>query len=210
MCDILVIHTQKHLITYQNTMTYSLTHAHTHTLHSELIWIITVAVGADCLFRLSVCIWELSGVDGGGISDPLYRHKCQNIILSTPPSLPVALSRRTTYKTRCTHTHVLTQRPGAFLIEAKWFVCFYPSNENRLSGIYTSSADPTTYTFPSCFLLSGQKRHVERTRAWLPNSDATWTLSLSGLARGSTTVRWTVRSAGFCFFKEADIKMKPL
>lgn len=54
-------------------------------------------------------------------------------------------------KTRHTHIRTLTQHPGAFLIEAKWFVCFYSSNENRLSGIYTSSADLTTYTFPSCF-----------------------------------------------------------
>jgi len=83
-------HTHRHLITFQNTMTYTLahksTHTHTHTLHSKLIWTITVAVGTDCLFRLRVCFWELSSVDGGGISDPLCRHKCQNIILSSPPS----------------------------------------------------------------------------------------------------------------------------
>lgn len=75
---------------------------HTHTLHSKLIWIMTVAVGTDCLFRLSVCFWELSSIDGGGISDPHCRHKCQNIILSLPP--PPSLSHKHIYDHTHTHT----------------------------------------------------------------------------------------------------------
>lgn len=66
---------------------------------------------------------------------------------------------------KCTHTHthtLSTGDPGAFLIEAKWFVCFCSSNENRLSGIYTSSADLTTYTFPSCCRSSLAKTDMWR------------------------------------------------
>lgn len=63
---------------------------------------------------------------------------------------PLLLTNTTTH----THWRTLNRDPGAFLIEAKWFVCFYSSNENRLSGIYTSSADLATYTFPSCLCCS--------------------------------------------------------
>lgn len=82
---------------------------HTHTLHSKLIWIMTVAVGTDCLFRLSVCFWELSSIDGGGISDPHCRHKCQNIILSLPPSFSFTQAHIWPH----THTH-LTRTLGHF------------------------------------------------------------------------------------------------
>lgn len=94
-------------------------HTHTHTAFTPS-WFESYPRPSetDCLFTLRGCFWELSDADGGGISHPLCRHKCQNIILSTPhrPALACTCTTPATHA----HTRSLNRRPpGGILNKAE-------------------------------------------------------------------------------------------
>lgn len=153
MCDILVTHTHtfkrwahtqtpNHIPKHNDVHSRSQEHTHTHT-HPSLQ--VDLNHNSGCRNGLSVQIKSV-----------FLRIKQRWWWWHFRSPLQTQMPKHHSVIPSFSHTRTLAlnQDPGAFLIEAKWFVCFYSSNENRLSGIYTSSADLTTYTFPSCFLCS--------------------------------------------------------